>query len=172
MLEQLTVEHAPLALRLYGDPRVSKYLGGNLPQTLEEEVRALKRHTENTWGVYNYGLMVAFVKADRSFAGICGLLHWDLDGQEETEVAYALVPECWGKGYATEAAIAVADDAITRLGCSRLISLVMPDNTASINVALKNGMTFERQSTLFGKVVNVYSKKCFDKLSMRQCSTE
>ncbi len=159
VLEQLTVEHAPLAFRLYGDPRVMKYLGGQPPASLEDERAVLARHTERAWDTYDHGLMAVFLKSDGSFAGICGLLHWEIEGQDETEVAYALMPECWGNGYATEAAAALAADAFTRLGRKRVISLVLPENTSSINVACKNGMQFERQTTLFNKTVNLYARE-------------
>lgn len=68
------------------------------------------------------------------------------------------MPEAWGNGYATEAAVALADDAFTRLGRKRVISLVVPQNMASINVAIKNGMEFERQIILFEKTVNIYAR--------------
>lgn len=127
----------PLAFQLYSDPRVDKFLGGTPAETIEEERGRLERHTERLWDKFDHGLMAAFLKEDGSFIGFCGLLRWEIDAVAETEVAYALVPEAWGNGYATEAANALADDAFTRLGRKRIISLVLPENTASINVALK-----------------------------------
>ncbi|MDQ6929888.1 MAG: GNAT family N-acetyltransferase [Candidatus Eremiobacteraeota bacterium] len=158
LLEQLTAEHAPLAFRLYGDDRVIKYLSGQKPASVEEEAATLQRHTDRTWDKYNHGLMAVFTKSDEAFVGICGLLHWEIDGAEETEVAYAILPEYWGCGYATEAAVCLAGDAFARLGRTRVISLVMPENSASIKVALKNGMQLERQTMLGDKLVNVYAK--------------
>ena len=158
-LEQLTAHHAPLAFRLYSDPRVNKFLGGTPAETIEEERARLETHTQRVWNTHKHGLMAVFLKSDGSFVGICGLLRWEIHGVAETEVAYALIPEAWGNGYATEAAAALADDAFVRLGRKRVISLVLPANTASINVAVKNGMEFERQITLFEKTVNVYARE-------------
>lgn len=156
ILRELTPAHAPDAYRLYGDPRVSKYLGGTVPQSVEHQAKALRGHAERYWQARGYGLMAVYERAGETFVGICGHLHWEIDGSEDVEVAYALLPEFWGKGYATEAARALAGDAFSRLGRDRVISLVMPENVASANVALKNGMRLEREWMLNGKAVNVY----------------
>ena len=46
----------------------------------------------------------------------------------------------WGKGYATEAAMAVRDAAFTRWGYPEVISLIRPANTPSQRVAERLGM--------------------------------
>jgi RimJ/RimL family protein N-acetyltransferase len=71
--------------------------------------------------------------------GLCGLILWpDIEGREELEVAYILARDAWGKGYATEAAAAVRD--VGRTIRPDLVSLIYPDNAASIRVAHKIGM--------------------------------
>jgi ribosomal-protein-alanine N-acetyltransferase len=72
----------------------------------------------------------------------------DLDGRMEIEVGFRLVRSCWGKGYATEAAGAVRDYAFDMLTVSRLISLVDPQNIASIRVVEKLGMCYEKDVML------------------------
>ena len=158
MLRELTPEHAADGFRLYSDPRVAKYLGGTPAVSVEDEARRFAGHRERYWETRGYGLMAVFQQSDGAFVGICGHLHWHIDGADEVEVAYALLPEYWGNGYATEAARALADDAFERIGCDRVISLVMPENTASANVARKNGMHLEREWSLNGKTVMVFAK--------------
>jgi RimJ/RimL family protein N-acetyltransferase len=158
VLRELTPEHAADGFRLYSDPRVAKYLGGTPPISIEDEARRFAGHHERYWETRGYGLMAVFQKSDDAFVGICGHLHWEIDGVHEVEVAYALLPEYWGKGYATEAARALAQDAFDRLGCERVISLVMPQNAASANVAMKNGMHLDREWTLNGKAVSLYAR--------------
>lgn len=51
----------------------------------------------------------------------------------------------WGEGLATEAATAIARHAGSVLKIQRLICLIMPGNAASIRVAEKAGMAFERE---------------------------
>ena len=157
-MRKVSVDDASFGLQLYGDPRVNKYLAGAGASTLEEERAALARHIERTWDAYDHGLMTVFRKDTGTFVGMCGLLHWDLDGAEETEVSYALIPEAWGFGFATEAAQALAQDAFERLGRTRVISLVHPDNIASQRVALKSGMILERSTSLRDTPANVYAR--------------
>lgn len=61
------------------------------------------------------------------------------------EVAYLLAKGFWGQGLATEAARGMRDHAFERLGLSRLICLIDRENRASIAVARRIGMAFERE---------------------------
>jgi RimJ/RimL family protein N-acetyltransferase len=77
--------------------------------------------------------------------GRCGLLPWTLDERPEVEVAYLLAKAYWGQGLGTEAARAVLDYGFEHLHLSRLICLIDRENLASIKVATKIGMTFEKE---------------------------
>ena len=80
--------------------------------------------------------------------GLCGLIRWpDIDGAEELEVAYLLAPESWGRGLGTEAATAIRDHAIAELGRVDWSPASIPDNLASIRVATKIGMAYEKTFT-------------------------
>lgn len=96
-------------------------------------------------------------KAENKFIGRCGLIPQLVDGQEEVEVGYLLAKEYWGKGLATEAAIAIRNYGFSKLNFNRLISLIDPGNIASQKVALKNGMTYEKDTTIWGKIARVYA---------------
>ncbi len=61
------------------------------------------------------------------------------------ELGWRLSSASWGRGYATEAALAARDDAFTRLGRPALISIIHPDNERSQRVAEKLGMSIDRQ---------------------------
>ena len=77
--------------------------------------------------------------------GYCGLFYFpDVCGQAETEIGYRLARPYWGQGYAAEAVLAVRDYAFETLGLSRLIALIDPENVASIRVAEKAGMRYEK----------------------------
>jgi RimJ/RimL family protein N-acetyltransferase/ribosomal protein S18 acetylase RimI-like enzyme len=70
------------------------------------------------------------------FIGRVGLIRQE----QGIEVAYALVPRYWHRGYATEAAQACRDWAFEHLDCDRVISLVHTRNLPSCRVAERNGM--------------------------------
>jgi len=67
-----------------------------------------------------------------------------VNGQPEIEIGYRLAKSAWGQGYATEAARSVRDFAFLTLGMKRLIAMIDPSNVASIRVAEKIGMRYER----------------------------
>src|SRR3712207_8007521 len=56
------------------------------------------------------------------------------------------------RGYATELGAAVRDLALGELGLPHLISVIHPDNRASIRVAEKIGSTFEGEQEVNGSL--------------------
>jgi RimJ/RimL family protein N-acetyltransferase len=56
---------------------------------------------------------------------------WQPEGWPGTEVGWAFKRASWGRGYATEAAIAAIDWAFDTLGWTDVIHSISPDNTAS-----------------------------------------
>jgi ribosomal-protein-alanine N-acetyltransferase len=73
------------------------------------------------------------------------LLPWTIEQRPEVEVAYLLAKEYWGQGLGTEAAQAILEYGFGQLRLPRLICLIDRDNLASIKVATKIGMTFEKE---------------------------
>ena len=131
---------------LYSDPEVRRYFPeGTLTyeETREELEWFLKGHPKHP----ELGLWATIHRESNQFIGRCGLLPWTIDGCLEVEVAFLLAKEYWGQGLGAEAAQAVLDYGFTRLHLRRLICLIDRDNIASIRVATKIGMTFEREGT-------------------------
>jgi len=157
-LRKLRLEDAPLLAGLYGDPKVQETLPQPEPVTVEGERAIIGRHLENAWAREGSGLFAVFEQSTGEFVGCCGHLFWDIDGRHETEVAYAILPDHWRKGYATEAALALKDDAFKRLGKKRVISLVNPNNIGSARVAESNGMRIEKQTVILENyTVNIWA---------------
>lgn len=63
------------------------------------------------------------------------------------EVGWRFDPDFWGRGYATEAAMAALAGGFETLGLSRIISLPQTDNPSSVRVAERIGLSFVRQAT-------------------------
>lgn len=59
---------------------------------------------------------------------------------DDIEIGWHLHPDVWGRGFATEAARAVVDDAFSR-GTLRILAVTHPDNLASQAVCRRLGMT-------------------------------
>jgi RimJ/RimL family protein N-acetyltransferase len=140
-------------LEIYSDPGVLRFLRSG-PATHDEAVAFVERMTRH-WDRHGLGLFSVVRKDDERLLGRVGFLLWhptrwvnamreDLDGDLELEVGWTLASEHWGRGYATEAAVACRDLALVELGWTRIVSLIDRDNAASIRVAEKIGETYER----------------------------
>lgn len=140
--------------RLYADPEVAEWIGG--VKTPEETAAWLAWRMES-FALQGYGHLTVLDRETRSFLGRCGLAHWEIEGNDELEIGYALVRSAWGRGFATEAARAVRDHAVVELGQRRLIALVAYGNERSARVAGRLGMTHERDVEFHGRTHRLYS---------------
>jgi RimJ/RimL family protein N-acetyltransferase len=68
----------------------------------------------------------------------------------ETEVLWALHPDAWKKGYATETARAALDYGFKELGLALIFAMTMPDNGPSQAVMRRLGMTYRKNVTYKG----------------------
>lgn len=76
-------------------------------------------------------------------------IHW---GHHRCSTGYALLPACWGRGWAGEALDAVVDYGFTQLQLHRVQAEVLPGNSASRNLLIRSGFSYEgvlRGSYLF-----------------------
>ena len=90
------------------------------------------------WG---FGLWAVVLKETGAMIGQCGLTMQPWKGQEVLEVGYLFQRLYWHKGYATEAAAACMQYAFEVLHADAVCSVIRDTNTASQNVALRNGMS-------------------------------
>lgn len=143
LLRHLVLEDLPELYGLYSDPVVRRFFPEgtlSLDETREELEWFLGGHPRHP----ELGLWATIYKPTAQFIGRCGLLPWTIDGVFEVEIAYMLGQAWWGQGLATEAALAIRDYAYETLNFSRLICLIDAGNQASIRVATKIGMEFEK----------------------------
>jgi ribosomal-protein-alanine N-acetyltransferase len=145
LLRHLVMEDLDNLFAFYSDPDVVKFIP-DAPRTYEETKEELEWFMNGHPKFPELGLWATVHKETGQFIGRCGLLPWTIDGQQEVEVAFALAKPWWGQGLATEAAQGIVQYAFDHLHLMRLICLIEPDNTASIRVAIKIGMAFEKES--------------------------
>lgn len=146
LVRQIDMADVKAMCRVLCDPEVMSFSDGvKTPERVREWVDACI----DDYSKFGFGLWAVVEKKTKGAVGYCGLMQLpDLDGRVEVEVGFRLVRSCWGKGYATEAAGAVRDYAFDLLTVSRLISLVDPQNIASIRVVEKLGMCYEKDVML------------------------
>jgi ribosomal-protein-alanine N-acetyltransferase len=143
LLRHFVPEDLDALFALYRDPEVTRYIP-DAPRTYEEAREELIWHMFGHPHHPQLGLWATIHKPSGAFIGRCGLLPWTMDGQFEVEVAYLISRPFWGQGLGTEAAQAILAYGFEQLALSRLICVIDARNRASLRVAAKIGMTFER----------------------------
>ncbi|MBM7572400.1 GNAT family N-acetyltransferase [Aquibacillus albus] len=141
-------------LEIFSDPIAMKYY----PSTKnEEETVRWITWTRNNYRKFGVGLWVVEDKDTGKFLGQCGIVPQKIDGEVQMEIGYSFLREVWGRGFATEAARACKEYGIGTLELTRIISLIDPENTASIKVANRIGMVFEKNIMKWGKTLALYA---------------
>ncbi|MFL5909146.1 MAG: GNAT family N-acetyltransferase [Gaiellaceae bacterium] len=129
-------------VRLSADPRVTRYIGDGRPWGRDFAVQRHRAHLAH-WAEHGFGWRA--IVRDDEFIGIAALnrLGQAVPGIDESaiEVGWWLDPRVWGRGFATEAALALRDEAFTHLGAERLVARFQSANLASERVMTKLGMT-------------------------------
>ena len=75
-----------------------------------------------------------------------GGLQWTYVAElHEVEAGWAIVPERWGDGLATELALASVEAGFGHVGLSEIVAFTLPSNVASQRVMEKAGFLYERE---------------------------
>jgi [ribosomal protein S5]-alanine N-acetyltransferase len=152
-----TLDDAEDAFAIYGDPEVTRYLGGDPYRETVEEVRELlarsiarnaERAPLGSWAVVE--------KASGSVVGGAILLAAPINGSEEIELGYHFAKAAWGKGYATEVSFGLLDYGFNRLGLERIVGVYFEENPASGNVLRKIGMRDEGAADYNGTTLRYF----------------
>ena len=113
---------------------------------------------QEQYRVHGAGLRAVEYRSTAHVIGFCGLAFQHIDGADEVEIGYRLHPDFWGRGLAPEAASAIRDYAQQVRRHRRLISIIDAKNVASIRVAEKIGMRYEKDALFKDTIpVRVYS---------------
>jgi ribosomal-protein-alanine N-acetyltransferase len=160
LLSEWSENNVALLARLSGDARVVRYIGTGerwSPETAAEVSRAALEH----WQAQGFGWRVALERRSAEPVGFAALNFVGEGtsglGAREVEIGWWLLPSAWGRGFASEAARAMCEEAFTRLGVPSIVARLQPENVASARVAKRIGMTHEFETTgRHGEDVAVY----------------
>lgn len=106
----------------------------------DEEVQEWLDRQISRYRQYGFGLWAVVLKETDEMIGQCGLTMQPWKDTELLEVGYLFQRLHWHKGYATEAAKACMNYAFDVLKADQVCSIIRNTNTASQNVAIRNGM--------------------------------
>ncbi len=112
------------------------YEGAFTDEEVQEWIdRQIARYQK--WG---FGLWAVILKETDELIGQCGLTMQPWQDREVLEIGYLFCRQYWHRGYATEAARGCKKYAFEELGADEVCSIIRDTNTASQNVAVRNGM--------------------------------
>lgn len=109
------------------------------------------------WHLRGHGPWAVEEGATGAFIGRAGVMR--MEPWTEVEVAFALAPSAWGKGYATEMAARALRYAHEVVRARGVVSLIMAGNAGSIRVVERLGARYARDAGILakGKPVHVYA---------------
>ncbi|HEX8477178.1 MAG TPA: GNAT family N-acetyltransferase [Telluria sp.] len=142
LLRPFTLDDAEAYWPLVSLPAVLRYTGEDAQSSIGQARDTLLTRPLRDYQVHGYGRMACIERSSGRLVGFSGLKF--VDDLQETDVGYRFLPECWGKGYATESARALMAQGRAQHGITRIIGLVQPANGASSRVLEKLGLVYER----------------------------
>ncbi len=135
LLRKVASADAKSLWAIWSDPAVTKFM--NISNFTHEEqaleMIELLNQLANEHRAIRYSIIE---KIGNCIIGSCGFNNVDFD-KATAEIGYDLAKTHWGKGYATEAIIALIDIAFTHLEMKTIVAKVDASNINSIKVLQK-----------------------------------
>lgn len=138
----------------FGDPIVMRFTPTGPDKSIEEtkaKLRLFMEHQET----HGFSKWLVSDRASGLAIGDSGLLVLEEYGW--VDLGFRFAQPHWGKGLATEVALAWVRAALDEFGLSRLGAFVHPENAASIRVLEKAGFHSERRGSVMGMDSIVFS---------------
>jgi len=125
---------------------IAKSANGSPKETVytREEAKRSLDHILEHWCTHGFGVWAVSEKEKNALLGRCGLNM--IAETSEVEVDFVIARNCWGRGYAAEAAKAALAYGFEILNLDRIIALAKPENTASRRVIEKVGMRYKENA--------------------------
>jgi RimJ/RimL family protein N-acetyltransferase len=137
--------------RLCADPEVVRYVGSPFSRA---EAWLHMATMLGHWQLRGYGMWAVEERARGVLIGRIGF--YEPEGWPGLELGWMLARDQWGRGLATEGARAALAFAFATLRKPQVISLIRPENRASIRVAEKLGERLRGRSPALGVETLVY----------------
>ena len=150
---EFTLDDVQILYELNNNPNVIKYVHEPTP-TIENTTAALQNIILPQYELYGHGRWAAHLRSNNEFIGWCGLKY--IKEIDEIDLGYRFKETHWGKGYATEAAMATIEYGFKVLNLKRIVAKALPENIASLKVMEKCSMQYIGTSIEDGLLLQVY----------------
>ncbi len=159
---RLTLRHfveddAPFILELMNEPAFHRYIGDRGLRSLDDARRYLRESPIASYARNGYGLLHVSSNESGLPIGMCGLVR--REGLPGPDIGFAISKAHEGKGYATEASVAVIDYCRQHLGITNIYGITQPNNERSIRTLQKLGLRWLETRPLLedGPALHVFS---------------
>jgi RimJ/RimL family protein N-acetyltransferase len=156
LAEAITPLHFHDLHRLYTEAKVVKTLASVGKPLTEDAVKKQIDQNVAHWQEHGFGYWVFHLKKDGQFVGRGGLTTHQFEGKEVVGLGYAIMPDYWNRGFATEIAAASLEVGFGHLGLAEIWSWALPHNRASQRVMEKLGFRYEHDFDFAGLVHRFY----------------
>ncbi|GAC1390138.1 MAG: GNAT family N-acetyltransferase [Vulcanimicrobiaceae bacterium] len=147
-------------LAMWGDPIVTRYIGGK-PSTRQQTWMRMLAYAGH-WGLMGFGYWAIEERQTGAFVGEIGFadfkreLEPSIEGKPE--LGWALTPSMHRKGYATEAIQAACAWGDEHFEQKQTVCIIDPENLISIRVAEKAGFSESARILYHGEPVVLFSR--------------
>lgn len=141
LIRQYKESDLPAMIAMNQDDQVMEFF---LDKKTAEESTQAYNNMKSKIDTQGYAFFAVEEKSSGSFIGFVGLLDitFDVDFAPGVEIRWRMLPQFWGKGYATEAAKACLAFGKETLGLDKIYSFTTTQNKRSYNVMEKIGMSY------------------------------
>ena len=153
----LSIAHFAAIRLLHADPRVTATLSADGKPFTEGQTRGFLDRSAEHWNRYGFGLWLLRTRDPNDFVGYAGLQHAIVENADEVELAYAIIPEYWREGFATEMSNAALRYGFETLQLEKIVAFTLPHNLASRTVMEKCGFIYQRDIVHAGLPHVLYS---------------
>jgi len=141
-VRELQLDDAAFILDLVNQPSWLRNIGDKGVRTLADAENYIRTGPMAMYARHGFGLYRLELRDSGVAIGMCGLIK--RDNLDDVDVGYALHPDYWRQGYASEAVTATLAWGHTRFGLRRIVAIVSPHNEESIRVLERAGFAFEK----------------------------
>jgi [ribosomal protein S5]-alanine N-acetyltransferase len=149
---RLSTDHYELYSQLVMNEAVMKYITGKALNAEEAEIRFYKA-VDATIKNPEAGFFIVRSKQAEKLIGVAKLVGIE---SNQAELGYMILPEYWGKGFASEMVEFMIRLTLELKLADKLLGIVDPENPASIGVLTKFGFTLFETGEYEGLVSATY----------------
>ncbi|NRA92631.1 MAG: GNAT family N-acetyltransferase [Psychroserpens sp.] len=143
LLSKISVDDAPFILELMNTPKWLRFIGDRNVRTVIDAREYIQNNQLKSYEEHGYGYYKVLDKTnDLSPIGSFGLVN--RDSLPHIDIGFSLLPQFEGKGFGFEGATAILNMAKHDFGIETICAITLPDNTASIKLIEKLGLSFQK----------------------------